>query len=257
MEEKIYLLIEGEEEEKSKKRKNAQNRKRGGGRGTIKNEGERRGERNEKRKEGYWVDNKQKLKEKFQGKLEEEIVEQVYFECEKDMQKASKKLRELCGEKEEDFEETVKSKKGTNFTIEEVVGDLFANSTQNDSLAHCVSSDLKMGKGIAVLFKNKFKRVEELSKQNRKIGENAILEQNGRFIFYMITKKLYWNKPTLENLSSCLQRMKQTCLEKGIKTVCMPRIGCGLDGLDWKNVKQRIVETFEETDLLIRIFRLE
>uniref|UniRef100_A0A3B3X625 Macro domain-containing protein n=1 Tax=Poecilia mexicana TaxID=48701 RepID=A0A3B3X625_9TELE len=39
--------------------------------------------------------------------------------------------------------------------IKYVTGDLFSAPNQ-ESLAHCVSEDLRMGKGIAVLFKKNF-----------------------------------------------------------------------------------------------------
>ena len=40
---------------------------------------------------------------------------------------------------------------------------------ETDSLVHCVSADLRMGKGIAVVFKNKFGGVEELKAQSKEI----------------------------------------------------------------------------------------
>ena len=43
-------------------------------------------------------------------------------------------------------------------------GDLFSCDPES-SLAHCVSADLHMGKGIAVLFKKKFGCVSELKRQ--------------------------------------------------------------------------------------------
>jgi len=46
----------------------------------------------------------------------------------------------------------------------EVRGDLF---TSADSLVHCVSRDLHMGKGIATEFKKRFDGVEELCKQSK------------------------------------------------------------------------------------------
>jgi hypothetical protein len=45
--------------------------------------------------------------------------------------------------------------------FEEKEGDLFSVG-ENVSLAHCVSTDFDMSKGIAVEFKNRFGRVEEL-----------------------------------------------------------------------------------------------
>lgn len=45
-----------------------------------------------------------------------------------------------------------------------IFGDLFM-SPLTSSLAHCVSEDLHMGKGIATIFKKTFKRVEQLKSQ--------------------------------------------------------------------------------------------
>ena len=53
---------------------------------------------------------------------------------------------------------------GRMFQLKEVKGDLFSCPHDN-SLVHCVSEDLHMSKGIAVLFKEKFGRVEELKVQ--------------------------------------------------------------------------------------------
>lgn len=48
--------------------------------------------------------------------------------------------------------------------MKEIKGDLFS-CPNNSSLAHCISADVAMGKGIAVLFKKKFGGVQELKKQ--------------------------------------------------------------------------------------------
>lgn len=46
-----------------------------------------------------------------------------------------------------------------------VRGDLFS-CPGSASLAHCVSADMRMGKGIAVEFKKRYGHVEELKKQS-------------------------------------------------------------------------------------------
>ena len=53
------------------------------------------------------------------------------------------------------------------FSLEEVKGDLFS-CPDDESLAHCISQDVRMGKGIAVIFKKKFGGVDELLKQGKK-----------------------------------------------------------------------------------------
>lgn len=60
----------------------------------------------------------------------------------------------------------------------EVRGDLFSCPT-TASLAHCVSADLCMGKGIANVFKQRFGGVEELKKQGI-IFMYAVMVSKGR-----------------------------------------------------------------------------
>ncbi|KAB7504862.1 UNVERIFIED_CONTAM: hypothetical protein RMT77_001640 [Armadillidium vulgare] len=139
------------------------------------------------------------------------------------------------------------------FSITEVKGDLFTCSDTH-SLAHCVSQDLKMGKGIAIHFKNKFDGVQELQSQNCRIGGIGILKRNGRFIYYLITKERYWHKPTYVTLRSSLQALKSHALENNIINLAMPKIGCGLDGLIWEKVRDVIADVFKDTDIRIIIY---
>ncbi|KAF5929692.1 hypothetical protein HPG69_002415 [Diceros bicornis minor] len=121
-----------------------------------------------------------------------------------------------------------------------VKGDLFA-CPKTDSLAHCISEDCRMGAGIAVLFKKKFGGVQELINQQKKSGEVAVLKRDGRYIYYLITKKRASHKPTYENLRKSLEAMK---------------IGCGLDRLQWEHVSAMIEEVFEATDIRITVYTL-
>ncbi|ERE89939.1 Appr-1-p processing containing protein [Cricetulus griseus] len=105
-----------------------------------------------------------------------------------------------------------------------VKGDLFACS-KTDSLAHCISEDCRMGAGIAVLFKKKFGGVQELLNQQKKSGEVAVLKRDGRYIYYLITKKRASHKPTYENLRKSLEAMKSHCLKNGVTDLSMPRQG--------------------------------
>ncbi len=53
----------------------------------------------------------------------------------------------------------------------EIRGDLFS-APSNVSLAHCVSRDMNMGKGIATLFRDKFGQVKELKEQSAFLFRN-------------------------------------------------------------------------------------
>lgn len=52
--------------------------------------------------------------------------------------------------------------------LSEVKGDLFS-CPSSASLAHCVSEDMHMGKGIATLFKQKFGGIGELKSQGKQL----------------------------------------------------------------------------------------
>ena len=114
---------------------------------------------------------------------------------------------------------------GFKFSI--VKGDLFT-APQSSSLCHCISRDLGMGKGIAVLFKKTFGGVNSLRKQQVQIGECGILLRQNRYIYYMITKERYFHKPTYNSLTQTLEYMKNHAVINGVDQISMPKIGCGL-----------------------------
>ncbi len=137
--------------------------------------------------------------------------------------------------------------------ITEIKGDLFT-CDKASSMAHCVAKDLGMGKGIAVLFKKKFGGLIELKAQNPEIGSVAVLERNDRFIYYLITKSRSRDYPTIENLKKSLEKMRDHAMTNDIKMISMPRIGSGLDKLDWNDVSKEITNVFKETCIKINIY---
>ena len=175
--------------------------------------------------------------------------------------------------------------------IEEVKGDLFKLANPEASLAHCVSQDLAMGKGIAVQFKHKFGRVEQLRNQNRQVGQICILQlikpddnkknntelqkeqdkqqqsneikeeekeeqETNRYVYNLVTKARYFGKPTMNTLIQCLQEMKAHALKHGVKEIAMPRLGCGLDRLNWSLVKKELQRIFSGTEIRIVVCEL-
>jgi hypothetical protein len=50
--------------------------------------------------------------------------------------------------------------------------------------------------------------------------------------------------------------MRDWTEELHIKKLAMPRIGCGLDKLDWNTVEEIIEEVFEGADIEIVIYKL-
>uniref|UniRef100_A0A0B7A2D5 Macro domain-containing protein n=1 Tax=Arion vulgaris TaxID=1028688 RepID=A0A0B7A2D5_9EUPU len=137
----------------------------------------------------------------------------------------------------------------------EVHGDLFKCSEVN-SLAHCVSQDMHMGKGIALFFKKIFGGCDDLRAQGAKVGDVAVLTRENRYIYYLVTKLKYSDKPTYADLESSLRKMKDHCLKNNVKHLAMPKIGCGLDRLQWTKVRDLIKTIFLDTDIIISIYVL-
>lgn len=139
--------------------------------------------------------------------------------------------------------------------LREVHGDLFS-CPNSASLAHCISEDAHMGKGIATAFKKKFGQVEEIRSQRQRPGGVAVLKSGDRFVYYLVTKPKYFHKPTYESLTSSVKAMRDHCVQNGVKKLCMPRIGCGLDKLEWKRVKAVLAEEFVKTDVQLTVYSL-
>mgnify|MGYP001795579593 CR=1 FL=1 len=76
------------------------------------------------------------------------------------------------------------------------------------------------------------------------------------FSVFQVTKEKYWNKPTYSSLRSSLEAMRDHCNTHKVTKLSMPRIGCGLDGLQWNKVLELIKDVFRETDVKITVYTL-
>lgn len=134
----------------------------------------------------------------------------------------------------------------------EIEQDLFAMPNEY-MLAHCVSSDYALGKGIAKIFNNKF----DMSRKLNALGNHTYPDciPVGR-VYNLVTKDKYFNKPTYASLANSLALMRSYMLNSGLYKVAMPKIGCGLDRLDWDKVKVIIESVFGDTDIMIVICKL-
>lgn len=144
--------------------------------------------------------------------------------------------------------------------LKEEQKDLFT-VPKNYTLVQCVSADFAMGAGIAREFaKRGVKR--ELKEgiisfnytERERIGQCVATKATGwRVELNLITKQKYLQKPTYETLKMTLEELKSCCVRNDIFYIAMPKIGCGLDKLEWSKVKAIIEEVFAGTDIEILI----
>ena len=83
-----------------------------------------------------------------------------------------------------------------------------------------------------------------------------MLQKDGRYIYNLITKVKYNHKPTYQTLRSSLEAMKVHSQKHEVKAISMPRIGSGLDRLNWEKVGTILTEVFQDTDISITVYVL-
>jgi len=79
------------------------------------------------------------------------------------------------------------------------------------------------------------------------------LKRGNKYIYYLITKARYSDKPTYESLRKSLEAMRNHCVKNGVRALVMPRIGCGLDRLEYGRVGPMIDEVFRDTRINITV----
>ena len=122
-------------------------------------------------------------------------------------------------------------------------------------LAHCISSCLMMGAGIAVPMQQKFGLRQAIRTSGESVKSPTCI-LTGR-VLNLITKSKSYGKPTYVSFQSALEKMREIVVKEGITRIAMPKIGCGLDRLQWTLVKHLIEETFKdlEGEILVCIWR--
>lgn len=132
--------------------------------------------------------------------------------------------------------------------FEEVKMNLF-NVPKKYYLVHCISSDAAMSAGIAVNFVKNFPYIKRLRETKNEVGDCVKIKR----VFNLITKRVYYGKPLYETLQKCLEKCRDICIKENIKFLAMPKIGCGLDKLQWGSVRIIIQCVFDETDIEIKV----
>lgn len=145
----------------------------------------------------------------------------------------------------------------------EEVRDLFS-VPEDYYLAHCISADFGMGKGIVVEFNKRFDMKNKL--RGKYVDWIRYWDNSGECrgdclregrVFNLITKRNYWSKPTYKTLTNALEHMNILCKANKIRKLAMPLIGCGLDGLKWDRVSEIIQKVFKDTDIEILVCKYQ
>lgn len=145
-------------------------------------------------------------------------------------------------------------------TIERGSGNLI--TAEVDALVNTVNTEGVMGKGLALQFKkafpDAFAEYERACKKGAvTIGRMHIVRRltSPRFIINFPTKKHWRNPSKLEYVEAGLQDLVAKIRELEIRSIAVPPLGCGNGGLNWGDVKPRIVDAFSHVpDVRVLLF---
>lgn len=126
-----------------------------------------------------------------------------------------------------------------------------------EAVVNTVNTVGVMGKGIALMFKERFPKNYEAYAAACKAGEvrigkmfvTSVDELDGpRWVINFPTKE-HWRPPTkLEWVLEGLVALKDVIREKQIRSIAIPPLGCGNGGLDWDLVRPLIEEALNDLE---------
>lgn len=137
--------------------------------------------------------------------------------------------------------------------IEPANGDIL--KADAEALVNTVNCVGFMGRGIAAQFKRaypqNFKVYEAACKRDEmQPGRMLIVETgqltNPRWIVNFPTKRHWRANSLIEDIDAGLIALVDDVKRLGIKSIAVPPLGCGLGGLDWRDVRPRIERAFAQ-----------
>ena len=139
------------------------------------------------------------------------------------------------------------------------------------SIAHCVSSDLRFGLGVAKQIREKFGQMDVIEIQDCSVGRvavtcpprvattyppNVAVTYPPRFIFHLFTKSFCFEKLSEASIERCLWELKRKMVDLGVRDVQAPRLAAGLDRMRWERVLVIIGRVFNDPSVNIHICSL-
>ncbi|MGF6709449.1 O-acetyl-ADP-ribose deacetylase (regulator of RNase III) [Luteibacter sp. W1I16] len=132
-----------------------------------------------------------------------------------------------------------------------------------EALVNTVNTVGVMGKGIALMFKERFAenfrryaaacKVKEV--RTGKMFVTEVRELGGpRWIVNFPTKQHWRGDSKIEWIAEGLQDLRRFLIENKVKSIAIPPLGAGNGGLDWDEVRPRIEEALDGLDTEIIVF---
>lgn len=147
-------------------------------------------------------------------------------------------------------------------TVKIVTGDLFENKVGAQALAHGVNCDGVMGAGIAADFKDRYISMWKSYQHWIAVGIQpgfaylSWAEEVGSKmrIFCLTTQDKPGPHAKYEFVRSALKDMRKQAKNADIESIALPKIACGIGGLNTESVLKIIAEIFEDWEGTIYVY---
>ena len=131
---------------------------------------------------------------------------------------------------------------------------------QPNSIGHCISADARMSKGFADFLSHRIPGLRSTCRKAKLFMGQVFPfwdSTGNRYIYNLVTKERYCDKPNLSTLSTTLEAMKIHASTNGVSTIAIPKHGCGLDQMNWQEVVKLLRDIFAYADVQIAVYTLE
>lgn len=137
--------------------------------------------------------------------------------------------------------------------IEFKTGDILAEDAE--ALVNTVNCVGVMGRGVALQFRkafpDNFKAYKAACGRNElRPGQMLVHDlgrvTNPRLVINFPTKRHWKGKSRLEDIDTGLRALIEEVRQRGVRSIAVPPLGCGLGGLDWREVRPRIEAAFAQ-----------
>ena len=128
-------------------------------------------------------------------------------------------------------------------------GDLFKSGLH--VLAHGVNCRGAMGAGIAIKFREMFPVMYSQYRDmclHGQLNPGSIMpwdQESGWLIYNLATQPYPGPSASLESVGHCIAAMLKDSCHRSVSVIGMPRVGAGLGGLQWGDVKEVIEAELE------------
>lgn len=133
-------------------------------------------------------------------------------------------------------------------------------TVKSEALVNPVNCVGIMGKGLALEFKERFplnfkQYKTECQQKKLVLGRSlSICKSEPEALIINFPTKNHWREPShIEYIEMGLELLSKTIIDLDIRVISMPRLGCGLGGLDWTRVRPLIYQKLEKCNVLTTI----